>query len=392
MLLVGTGLVVSLAAQRAGSVPQFQVDPFWPKAAAEQLDSRSGLRRGRRQARSRLDRSAPALAQRARARRAQNPPIEQVLRRGAARAGVRPIGQSRACVGRPGRRLRVAARSSTASSSTRRLRLARRQRRRKTLRSSSSRSTASSCCRSAGADNRRAATTLANLGSPADISVDVAAREVYVADGYRNRRVIVFDSETGAYKRHWGAYGKPPSDEPTPRLRSRAAAFDAVRQARALRAAVEATVSSTSATASTIAFRSSARTARSSPRRSSNVNTLLNGSVSELAFSPDADQTLHLHGRRRQQRAADHRARHQRDVLARVGRPGRFAGQFHVVHNIAVDRRATSIPPKSTPASASRSFAGSIRGIDIARRTPGDSAPRHRPRRSRSHLINPATE
>src|SRR6185503_10011035 len=45
-----------------------------------------------------------------------------------------------------------------------------------------------------------------NLGSPADLFVDAPAREVYVADGYRNRRVVVFDSETGAYKRHWGAY------------------------------------------------------------------------------------------------------------------------------------------------------------------------------------------
>jgi hypothetical protein len=26
-------------------------------------------------------------------------------------------------------------------------------------------------------------------------------------------------------------------------------------------------------------------------------------------------------------------------VLARVGRPGRMAGQFHVVHNIAIDSR-----------------------------------------------------
>src|SRR5262249_10448046 len=51
------------------------------------------------------------------------------------------------------------------------------------------------------------------LGSPADIAVDVAAKEVYAADGYGNRRVIVFDSETGAYKRHWGAYGKRPKDE-----------------------------------------------------------------------------------------------------------------------------------------------------------------------------------
>jgi hypothetical protein len=51
------------------------------------------------------------------------------------------------------------------------------------------------------------------LGSPADIAVDVPAKEVYAADGYENHRIVVFDSETGAYKRHWGAYGKPPTDE-----------------------------------------------------------------------------------------------------------------------------------------------------------------------------------
>src|SRR5258707_143721 len=38
------------------------------------------------------------------------------------------------------------------------------------------------------------------LGSPADVAVDVAAREVYAADGYGNRRVVVFDSDTGKYK------------------------------------------------------------------------------------------------------------------------------------------------------------------------------------------------
>ena len=54
------------------------------------------------------------------------------------------------------------------------------------------------------------------FGRPADIEVDTDANEVYVADGYGNRRVIVVDSETGAYKRHWGAYGKTPSDDKTP--------------------------------------------------------------------------------------------------------------------------------------------------------------------------------
>ena len=51
------------------------------------------------------------------------------------------------------------------------------------------------------------------LGRPANMSVDPVANEVYVADGYLNKRVIVFDSNTGAYKRHWGAYGNVPSDE-----------------------------------------------------------------------------------------------------------------------------------------------------------------------------------
>ena len=54
-----------------------------------------------------------------------------------------------------------------------------------------------------------------NFGQPADINVDPATNEVWVADGYRNRRVIVLDAETGAYKRHWGAYGNKPDDTAT---------------------------------------------------------------------------------------------------------------------------------------------------------------------------------
>jgi outer membrane protein assembly factor BamB len=52
------------------------------------------------------------------------------------------------------------------------------------------------------------------LGSPAAIESDAAANEIYVGDGYTNKRVIVFDATTGAYKRHWGAYGEKPVDGP----------------------------------------------------------------------------------------------------------------------------------------------------------------------------------
>jgi hypothetical protein len=55
-----------------------------------------------------------------------------------------------------------------------------------------------------------------NLAGPTGVYVDPKTNEVFVSDGYRNRRVVVFDADTGAYKRHWGAYGKPPVDPQQP--------------------------------------------------------------------------------------------------------------------------------------------------------------------------------
>ena len=52
-----------------------------------------------------------------------------------------------------------------------------------------------------------------NLGGPAGLFVYPKTNELFVADGYFNHRVIVFDADTGAYKRHWGAYGKKPEDD-----------------------------------------------------------------------------------------------------------------------------------------------------------------------------------
>jgi DNA-binding beta-propeller fold protein YncE len=61
------------------------------------------------------------------------------------------------------------------------------------------------------------------LGQPAGIAVDDAAHEVYIADGYLNNRIVVYDSDTGKFKRGWGTYGIPlgkivnaPEPPPTP--------------------------------------------------------------------------------------------------------------------------------------------------------------------------------
>jgi hypothetical protein len=51
-----------------------------------------------------------------------------------------------------------------------------------------------------------------NFWMPTKIFEDPTANEVYISDGYGNRRVIVFDEDTGKFKRLWGAYGKKPDD------------------------------------------------------------------------------------------------------------------------------------------------------------------------------------
>ena len=55
-----------------------------------------------------------------------------------------------------------------------------------------------------------------NFWQPTKLWEDVSAGEMYIGDGYGNRRVMVIDVATGKYKRHWGAYGNKPSDEKVP--------------------------------------------------------------------------------------------------------------------------------------------------------------------------------
>ena len=47
----------------------------------------------------------------------------------------------------------------------------------------------------------------------ADMWVHGPNGELFVADGYGNHRVIVFEADTGAFKRMWGAFGDPPIDD-----------------------------------------------------------------------------------------------------------------------------------------------------------------------------------
>ena len=60
-----------------------------------------------------------------------------------------------------------------------------------------------------------------NVHQPADVFVHTPTNELYVADGYGNHRIIVFDADSGKFKRMWGAFGNTPeAPAPTPAARA----------------------------------------------------------------------------------------------------------------------------------------------------------------------------
>lgn len=185
------------------------------------------------------------------------------------------------------------------------------------------------------------------LGRPAHMSVDAAANEVYVADGYGNRRVIVFDATTGAYKRHWGAYGAPPSEDkpvrfdpaaPAPKFFNNA--VHCVHLARdGLVYVCDRAHNRVQVFRKSGAFVSEFFVARP---------TLAGNTPAEIGFSPDPQQTwmfvadgtngeVHVLSR------AD--GRH----AASFGRRGRMAGEFSSLHNIGADAHGNIYTAEAGP-------------------------------------------
>jgi mannose-6-phosphate isomerase-like protein (cupin superfamily) len=52
-----------------------------------------------------------------------------------------------------------------------------------------------------------------NVHRAADVQYNARTNELFVADGYGNHRVIVFDADSGKFKRMWGAFGNKPVDD-----------------------------------------------------------------------------------------------------------------------------------------------------------------------------------
>ncbi|MEP7056845.1 MAG: hypothetical protein ABI809_03620 [Caldimonas sp.] len=177
------------------------------------------------------------------------------------------------------------------------------------------------------------------LGQAAGVEVDTAAGEVYVADGYYNKRVIVFDAETGAYKRHWGAYGKAPSDAEKPNTRRTAPPTTAQltqfgNPVHCVRLARDGLVYVCDRLNNRVqVFQKDGRFVK---EFSVEPGTSGNGSVWDLVLSRDSQQRwmMMADGRNNQVLTL---LRETGAVQSTLGRPGRYAGEFHWVHDLAID-------------------------------------------------------
>jgi DNA-binding beta-propeller fold protein YncE len=176
-----------------------------------------------------------------------------------------------------------------------------------------------------------------NLRLPAKTFIDKVANEVYVADGYGNHRVIVYDAETGKYKRHWGAYGHRPEDVDLGRYDPNAPPPQQFRNP------VHCAEMSTDRLLY-VCDRVNDRIQVFKPDGTFvkemffNKQTLGSGSVWDIAFSKDPQQK-YIYLADGENDRVHIIERESLDVLTTFGEGGRQPGEFYGVHSIATDSK-----------------------------------------------------
>ena len=149
--------------------------------------------------------------------------------------------------------------------------------------------------------------------------------------------MIVFDATTGAYKRHWGAYGERPHDDPLPAYRP---------NQQPPSRSFGSPVHSVRIASDGLLYVADRRNDRVQVFRKDGgfvreffvaPATLGPGSVWDLDLIPNSDPPLFV--------IADGSnnvvwlVSNTGEIRGRFGRNGRMAGEFHWVHNIATDSR-----------------------------------------------------
>ena len=175
------------------------------------------------------------------------------------------------------------------------------------------------------------------FGGVAEISFDAEANEAYVADGYRNKRVAVLDADTGEMKRYWGAYGNEPSDENLGPFRP---GEEPAQQFRNPVHCAQPSHDGLVYVCDRVNNRLQVFKTDGSyvDEMFIKPNSLGDGSVWDISFSPDDEQTfIYLADGTNRKIFIIHRE--SMEILTNFGDGGRNPGQFFAVHNIATDSK-----------------------------------------------------
>jgi hypothetical protein len=176
-----------------------------------------------------------------------------------------------------------------------------------------------------------------NFGAVAKIYVDPKTNEAYISDGYRNKRVVVIDGDTGKFKRYWGAYGNKPDD-------TNIGPYDPhappAKQFRTPVHCAELSIDGLVYVCDRPNDRVQVFKADGTFVREIFVapKTLGDGSTWDIAFSKDAQQTYLYLADGKNERVYILR-RDTLEILTMFGDGGRQPGQFFGVHSIATDSK-----------------------------------------------------
>jgi hypothetical protein len=173
-----------------------------------------------------------------------------------------------------------------------------------------------------------------NVKGVAQIRIIPQTNELVLADGYGNKRVSVWDAATMKFKRLWGAYGKPPNDDPIPHYDVNSPQFgNPVHCAQPSNDGLIYVCDRTNNRIQVFKFDGTFV-----KQYIMEPNTKGDGSVWEIAFSKDPAQKFMYIADGSNEKIHVYDRQSMKELYA-FGGGGRIPGQFYAVHSIVTDSK-----------------------------------------------------
>jgi DNA-binding beta-propeller fold protein YncE len=198
------------------------------------------------------------------------------------------------------------------------------------------------------------------LYQPADMAVDPKTNQLFISDGYGNRRIVIVDADTGKYVGHFGAYGSNPVEDRVPTGPWIADYEAGKRKPNFFRTPVHCVKLANDGKVyvcdrgndriqvfdrNNPALGKACSNPDGEPGKcgfvteqfiSEHTNTTIPGTAVSMSFSSDKAQSC-LHVGDNSNMVIYILNRSNLQELGRLGRSGRMAGEFHWLHQVSVD-------------------------------------------------------